>query len=665
MASVDASNSCIPPSHPLLVLGPPLPSTTRGESCVVSGKGGRFHQDSHSVLLYGSGKSVVVQYLDDDQHHQSFVYRGHVHPVTAAQFAPSGCYVASGDSRGKLRVWAYDNPQHFCKLELQLFTGPIRDIAWDAEGKRIAVVGERMDASSDCAKVVQWDTGVTCGELTQHARGRAVSCDMKPNRPMRLVTSGMDDSRVVFHAGPPFKRIMDGTPTEGAHVKGAVNCVRYNAAGDKVASVGADKMVVIYDGKTGTKLANLEQVHEGTIYACAWSPNDKFLLTCSADGTVKLLSVEPLEIVHTWNVAELQIGAQILEKTPIGGMQVGCAFVGGDVPVSVGLNGQLTMLPKPPMLESGIDTLKILTGHSAPIAGLAIGLNGLFYTGDTDGVVCQWNMETGKAIKRIQPPESTDMLGKMHGDAVISSLACNCTGALLTAGWDDTVRVIDKTNDVVGTIALEAQPHAMSCGTQLTAVLTVSGIVLVKDGAKVSPGVLSLKASGLSIAMSKDDSTLYVGGQDCKIYVYTVLSDFTLNPKHEINNGHLKPVHALALSHDQTKLASADVRDVCVWSLEDGIYSSIVGKSRWCFHTQRITCLSWSADDTVLATGGADDSIYLWSLANKTKRLHYNFAHRGGVTGIAFLKGFKLLSVGVDACVNQWDMADDVAKKFA
>jgi WD40 repeat protein len=180
----------------------------------------------------------------------------------------------------------------------------------------------------------------------------------------------------------------------------------------------------------------------------------------------------------------------------------------------------------------------------------------------------------------------------------------------------------------------------------------------------ISP-LIPLDYTALSVCMSKNDSTVYVGGEDCKIHIYTVTPSYELKESHVIENGHLKAIHALALSHDDTKLASADLRDVCVWNLVEGNYAPIVTKGRWCFHTQRITCLAWSHDNSIVASGGADDSIYLWSLAKKTKRVHYPFCHRGGVTGLEFLGNeWRLLSVGVDACVNQWDVMDDVAKKF-
>jgi WD40 repeat protein len=146
MASVDASNSCIPPSSPLEALSPPLPTTIRGEPCVLDGKPGRLNAD-RPVILYGSGRLVIIRELDDEvgssssdgkPAKQTFVYRGHMATVTCAKFSPSGCYVASADIRGKLRVWSYDNEEHLCKLDLNVLTGPIRDISWDFESKRVS-----------------------------------------------------------------------------------------------------------------------------------------------------------------------------------------------------------------------------------------------------------------------------------------------------------------------------------------------------------------------------------------------------------------------------------------------------------------------------------------------------------------------------------------------
>jgi WD repeat-containing protein 1 (actin-interacting protein 1) len=46
-----------------------------------------------------------------------FIYRGHAHKTTVAKFSPSGFWVCSADISGKVKVWAWDNPEHLTKLE--------------------------------------------------------------------------------------------------------------------------------------------------------------------------------------------------------------------------------------------------------------------------------------------------------------------------------------------------------------------------------------------------------------------------------------------------------------------------------------------------------------------------------------------------------------------
>jgi hypothetical protein len=91
--TVDASNSCIPPSCNISSLIPPLPTTERGVPLSLDGSGGRINADK-PLLVYPSGRLVVVRDLsfdvvssDDDVNSNSggdkkkqikaFVYRGH------------------------------------------------------------------------------------------------------------------------------------------------------------------------------------------------------------------------------------------------------------------------------------------------------------------------------------------------------------------------------------------------------------------------------------------------------------------------------------------------------------------------------------------------------------------------------------------------------------
>lgn len=305
------------------------------------------------------------------------------------------------------------------------------------------------------------------------------------------------------------------------------------------------------------------------------------------------------------------------------------------------------------------------------------------YTADTDGVIVQWNGNTGKPNGRVSVIDEvdTDILGKVHGGATISSLAFCQTddaeeddgkGTLFSAGWDDHLRITRGTH-CVDKLPLEAQPNALSTGTALTVVMTVEGLLLVQHR-KIISQLFRLPYRATAICLSRDDSTLYVGGDDGNIYVYSVHYSDAVNPlveTHVLRQSHGQPVQSLRLSNDGTKLASSDVRDICIHSTDD--YSPIVSKGRWCFHTQSIRCLAWSPDDTLLASGGNDDDIFLWSWEKKMKRMQYRFAHRGGVTGLEFVgrrndpsgRGeWILVSTGNDGCLNWWNVEEDVRKKF-
>lgn len=535
------------------------------------------------------------------------------------------------------------------------------------DGKTFSHLHPHFAPQSICTRVIQWDTGNTQGTLYQHLKGKSCAIDFKPNRPFRLVTGGKEDGKLHFHKGPPFQKLAveGGAPCEDAHAKG-INCVRYTSNGELVASVGGDKAICIYSGTDLALKTKVEGVHTGTIYACSWASDNKSLMTSSADGTCKLFEVSAdgssVTEKHTWKVAEHMMGKAI-DKAPRGGMQLGCTFAGGTQPVSVATNNQIAVLPMPGSGKSGIE---ILTGHNAPIGAVAFDhAKGLFYTGDSDGILCKWDLKKLKALERVVPAVNKELMYQVHGGAV-SGLTVLKDSQLLSCGWDDTAYYTKDGKLTKEKLDITAQPIGVSTGTSLTAILTVKGVVLLKDGKQVSKGVLPLSFDANCVLVTKDDKTIYIGGNDCKIYVYIpVGGTFVLKERHVIADGHLKPVHALAESNDGTMIAAGDVRDVCVYNTAD--FSPAVAKSKWCFHLQKITSLAWSPDDKIIASGGADDSIYLWNFEKKMRRIHYQFAHRGGVVGMTFRKdtpSLTLVSAGADSCLIQWDVAEDVKAKF-
>lgn len=603
--------------------------------------------------------------------------------MLCAKFSPSGAYIASGDIRGNIRVWSFDNESHLCKLNLFVLSGPIRDISWDLDSKRLVVVGQGSKSGQDLsAKVIQWDTGVSIGELGQHMRNRVASCDFRKGRPMRIVTGGGDDSQCLFNKGPPFSRIVDGKTAEKCHLRGAVYSVRFSNDGSMIASTGTDKSVCLYDGKTMESLGRMENVHKGSIYACVWNSTDEILMTCGADGMTKLIHVEDRKIVHEWNVAKYLGGEENVHftKVPIGGRQMSCAFLSGDIPISVAMNGCITILPIPTTINIGpevslkSDKIDILPGHQCSVSSFCINQsNGIMYTGDSNGSICQWNVDSLLCLGRVKKMQGYDddaeplLMDKVHRGTITGMVIIQ--DILLSIGWDDKIR-LTMNSFTTQSIELSAQPNAIIKGTLLAVVLTVKGLFLFRNIDGISE-LIQTNFEPLSGCISVTDSTVYIGGDDNNIHIYSVVDGESLSllETNTISEAHLAPVQSVCLSNDETKLASADSRDICLWNVADK-YSPIIGRSRWCFHQLKIGTLSWSNDDTILASGSNDDSIYLWSIEKKMKRVHYAHTHRGGVTAVEFLKKSEdgktiLVSSGNDGCVVQWDVTDDIAKKFA
>jgi WD repeat-containing protein 1 (actin-interacting protein 1) len=105
-------------------------------------------------------------------------------------------------------------------------------------------------------------------------------------------------------------------------------------------------------------------------------------------------------------------------------------------------------------------------------------------------------------------------------------------------------------------IVLHDQPNAMVTGSHLTVVVTVGGLILIQNGAAVLH-VLPYNVVLLSRCVSLDDSTIYVGGEDCQIHVYNVSEAFRLDEVHIIKGAQpFKGLYTLALAHNVTKSAS-------------------------------------------------------------------------------------------------------------
>ncbi|KAH1285553.1 hypothetical protein KXX33_006782 [Aspergillus fumigatus] len=594
------------------------PSTTRGQPTQLSSdaKGER--------LAYASGKSIFLRSIDNPSIARQ--YTEHKAQTTVARFSPSGFYVASGDATGLVRVWDCVG-EGTTKGEYSIVNGRINDLAWDGDSQRIIAVGDGKQRYGHC---ITWDSGNTVGEIYGHTQ-QINSVSIRQQRPLRAAAAG-DDKNLVFYHGAPFKF---NTGIRDKHTN-YIYGVGFSPDGSTLVSVGADRKIWLYDGKTGEPKGQIgEGEHKGSIFSVSWSKDSKKFVTASADRTVKIWDAEAGKVCQSWTLGE-EGSSNVRDQ------QVGVVWPSGrsdNLLISLSLSGDLNYL-----VEGTPEPRQVIQGHQKSITSLTQSRSEAkaetLWTGSFDGRVCSWDVSTGAA-------EEAD--GDCHS-AYVAGLASTPegTGRIYSVAWDDTLRSVDVgARTYTGSNSkLSGQPKSVAAGDSTVLVGTSEGVEIYKDGKKTG----DFKPKSTVTAVAARGNVAAVGGEDSTVQICEI-SNSSLSPKTDIKASR-NPVSALAFSPDGSLLAIGDSRGrVLVYQVADGRLVT----DRWTAHTARITSIAWNESGTLLASGSLDTNLFVWSLANQGDWLQVSNAHKEGVNGVAWLAdGSRIASVGADAAVKIW-----------
>uniref|UniRef100_A0A8H7NG51 Anaphase-promoting complex subunit 4 WD40 domain-containing protein n=1 Tax=Bionectria ochroleuca TaxID=29856 RepID=A0A8H7NG51_BIOOC len=592
-----------------------VPTTTRGQPTQLSAdsKGQR--------LAYASGKSIFVRSIDNPA--ESKEYTGHTAATTVARFAPNGFKVASGDASGMLRIWEPESIES-TRGEYGIISGRLNDIAWDGDSQRVIAVGDGREQFGRC---ITADSGNSVGEIIGHSKSvNAVA--MKSQRPFRATTVG-DDGNVVFYHGAPYK-FNEKTTLHTGFVLGAA----YSPDGTAFVTVGADKKIQLYDGKTGQPTKEIGQgEHTGSIFSVSWSQDSKKFATASADQTVKLWDVDSGSVIQSWKFGD---GVSVRDQ------QVGVVIVHGrsdGLIITINLDGELIYLN-----EGKPEPSRIVQGHYKSITGLTEGSDGkgtTVWSGSFDGRVCYWDINTGKA---------TTVDGQQHTNKIARLVSA--PGRTYSAGWDDKLRIVDESAKTFlgDAVQLSAQPTDASASNGLIYVATASGVSVFSNDKLLKENSLDYTAT--SIAAS--GSIVAIGGNQNAVTIYKSGSSGSLEKVKEISNP-TGSISALSFSKDGSHLAAGNsvgkiyVNKTDSWEL---------AADRWSAHTARVTSIAWHDSGKYAASGSLDTNIFVWCLEKSLqgKRIKAANAHKDGVNGVCWVAGGKVASGGGDAAVKIWNV---------
>ncbi|ULT91762.1 hypothetical protein L3Y34_009433 [Caenorhabditis briggsae] len=587
---------------------PSIPRTQRG-SAVVLGT-----TPAGDKIQYCNGNSVYTIPLD--ARNTADVYTEHAHQTTCAKTSPTGFYCASGDIQGNVRIWDTTQSTHILKHTIPVFSGPVRDIAWDSESKRIAAVGEGKERFGH---VFLLDTTTSNGSLTGQSRTMN-SVDFKPTRPFRIV-SGSDDNSVAIFEGPPFKF----KSTFHEHSK-FVQSVRYNSDGSLFASTGSDGKVILYNGTSGDKVGVLEDskgvAHSGTIFGLSWSPDGSRIATASADKSVKI-----------WDVASRSLEKTIVIGAKIEDQQLGIIWTKMAL-ISVSASGFLNFLNAD---EGKIDDVR--QGHNKGITAVTMSADGKrIFSSDAEGHLTSWDISTGESTRTS--PHTTMITGVKQAP----------NGDVYTIGWDDNLKITDASGGAPRIFSLPSQPVSLAIADDF-ALIACYKHVAVYTGGKIVENPIDFHAS--CVAVFKD--TVAVGGKDAKVHVYKLKSDGGLELVKVLEHG--AEITSVAFSDNGEYLVATDLaRKVIPYTVASDF--TLTHTNSWTFHTAKVSSVAWSPDNTRLATGSLDNSVIVWDLTKTGEHpVIIKGAHpMSSVNAVLWLDEKTVVSAGQDSNIKIWDV---------
>lgn len=583
----------------------PVPRTERGMPLVLHG------DPKGKNILYAIGNSIIIRDIEDPG--ISDVYTQHSVATSVACYAPSGFYIASGDSSGKIRIWDTTQKEHILKYEYQPLSGKIKDIAWSPDSKRIAVCGEGREKFGH---VFLWDSGSSVGEIMGHSKF-INSIDYRPVRPFRVVTAG-EDTKIGWFEGPPFRY----KNAFKEHTR-FVNAIRFSADGALFCSGGADGKAVVFDGSTGEKKCSLggDKAHDGGIYALSWGPDSSQVLTASGDKTCKLWDVSTCQMV-----SEFKMGSTVEDQ------QVSCLWQGSHL-LSVSLSGFINYLdvdnPKTP--------LRVIKGQNKNLTSLA-SVSGSVYAGSMDGRISCWEMESGQV----------DLVsGQSHSNLVCSLHAT--PEKLFSLGLDKSMKtsmLADKEFRGEGVALPGLDPTGMAVTADEDVVIaTLTEVVLVRDGKRVDSVSVNYQPQGAAAHPSLPEAA--VCGKDNSVHVYTISGD-TLKEKTTFQAG--KEAVSLAYSHNGSFLAVASGRHVLVFNTTS--YEQIGDLQS---HNAKVLAVDWSPNSAHIVSCSIDTHVVVWDVERRECLQSFTAHPLSVVTGVAWVSDTVLASCGHDCCIRTWE----------
>ncbi|KAI0685266.1 WD40-repeat-containing domain protein [Cytidiella melzeri] len=549
-----------------------------------------------SVVYTGDGKRLVsgsrdssVRIWNIDEPSEEVLGKHNV-PVLTVAISSDNATVASGSEDGALKIWSLvgqsretkDAPSHILSVLSVCFR------------PRTSVDHRWLASSSLDGSLRMWN--ITDGQTKNFSladdESWVQSVIFAPDGDSLICGSDNGRIRVRSIDDHSVLRVLTG------HT-GSIHSLQLSPATHYLLSGSADRTLRVWDIETGNVLAG-PHVEEGQIMSIAWSCDEQHL-ACTSGPRVSVYDTTAISASFHWD--ESKDPVYIDRPLSVAVISSDNTWIAGST------KGAISIWRKGP--EGTWGSPQVRSGHRDHVWSIAISPDeDRLATGSADGTIRIWNVEessstAGPLVIKLQIGVRCVAFSPAPGSRDLAAAALDGVVRIYNSDTGESPRMLGNFAHNTSVV--------YSCDGNMLAAAYWDGIVRLWDVqtealVRTLDGHFANTGSLLSLGFSSDGK-IASGSQNGSVQVWDVATGQLLI---DLPKAHKSHVFSLAFSPDNTRLLSASWDNtINMWDARTG--GCLVKSTRG--HTHRVNSAIFSSDGALIISSSRDATIRIWDTA--------------------------------------------------